>query len=252
MGNARSPKILNRFLAYNIHPGALIYLEESEAHHLCHVLRMKDGAEIILIDGRGHEYLGKVQEIRRSLVKVLVTEFVRKEPPPQREIIFLLPILKKEKTSFLVEKAVELGISKVVVLNTERTVVRPGQDFRSKLERRALQALKQCRRLWALNIEGPLDLNLLKVEADLKVFAYERETKQTLPKLLEGFSGKSLAIISGPEGGLSGKEVEFLIKEGFKPVSLGPYIMRAETAAFYLMSIAHYTCLLGPSPLTDF
>ncbi len=245
MDGNRFSKHLKRFLASNISPGALIYLEEHEAHHLAKVLRLREGSKIILIDGLGNEYLGKIVEIKRTQVKVLVKEFLRREPLPQVEIIFFLPLLKKENTSFLIEKAVELGISKVILITTERTIIRPGEDLRSKLERRALQALKQCHRLWALKIEGPLNLTSINIQADFKIFAYEKETKQNLYELFKSFSGKRVAIISGPEGGFSEREAKFLLQKGFKPVSLGPYIMRAETAAFYLMSIAHYTCQLG-------
>ncbi len=243
MGDARSQKSLNRFLAQGLSPGASIWLDEGEAHHLIHVLRLKEGARVILIDGGGHEYLGEVQRIKRKEAKILVLKLLRKEPPLEQEITLLLPLLKKENTSMLVEKAVELGLKRVVLLLTERTVVHGEQRLREKLKKRALQALKQCRRLWALEIEGPISLQSLREEAELKILAYEGEEERSLKEVLEGFSGKSLALLSGPEGGFANSEVEFLRNKGFIPVSLGPYILRAETAAFYLMSVARYTIL---------
>ncbi len=243
MGDARSQKSLNRFLAQGLSPGALVWLDEGEAHHLIHVLRLKEGAQVILIDGCGHEYLGEVQSIKRKEAKILVLRLLREEPPPEKEITLLLPLLKKENTSMLVEKAVELGLKRVVLLITERTVVHGDKRFREKLNKRALQALKQCRRLWALEIKGPISLQNLREEAELKILAYEGEEEHSLKEVLEGFSGKSLALLSGPEGGFSGPEVEFLRSKGFISVSLGPYILRAETAAFYLMCVARYKIL---------
>jgi len=239
MGAPRPQKALSRFLAKGLSPGAQIYLDEGEAHHLTRVLRLKEGAEVILIDGEGHEYLGVVERIRRKEVLVLSKRELRAEPPPEKEITVFLPLLKRELTAFLTEKAVELGVTRLVPFFSTRTVAKAGENFRKRLEERALQALKQCRRLWALRIEEPSPLEALEIAADLKLMAYEAEKERSPKGLLACFSGRSLALISGPEGGFALKEAELLKEKGFLPITLGPYILRAETAALYLMSLAH-------------
>ncbi len=239
MGLVRPDEGLNRFLAQGLSPGALIELDPAEAHHLSRVLRLGPGAQILLLNGQGQEYLGTVERIKRRAVYVKVHTLVRQEPPPNKDLILGLPLLKKEHTLFLAEKAVELGMTKLIPFISKRSVAKPGPHFEKRLRSRTLQALKQCRRLWAPEILSPQDLKDLKIEASLKVFAYEKAQGKTLKEVLDAFEGSSLALLSGPEGGVATDEVELLERKGFIPVSLGPYILRAETASFYLMSQAH-------------
>jgi len=239
MGPVRLTEGLNRFLAQGLSPGALIELDPTEAHHLSRVLRLGPGAQILLLNGQGQEYLGTVERIRRRAVYVKVHILVREEPPPDKDLILGLPLLKKEHSLFLAEKAVELGITKLIPFTSSRTVAKAGPYFEARLRTRALQALKQCRRLWSPQILPPKNLEDLKIAAALKVFAYEKAPEKTLKEVLKSFNGSSLALLSGPEGGFSKEEATFLQEKGFIPVSLGPYILRAETASFYLMSQAH-------------
>ncbi len=241
MGDARSKKALARFLAPGATRGQKIFLSPEEAHHLRDVLRLRPGEEVLLLDTSGREFLGRVERIRRGEVLVAVGELVRTEEPP-KEITFLLPLLKKDHLSFLVEKAVELGIKRVMLVKTARTVPHAKEGIREKLYRRAAQALKQCGRLYALEIEGPLALEeAAKLPAARKVFAYEAGGEK-LPA--EALVAESLLVLSGPEGGFSPEEVRKLQEEGFESVTLGRYILRAETAAFYLMCMAHHQNIL--------
>ncbi len=239
MGPPRSYQGLNRFLAQGLAPGALVSLAPEETHHLARVLRLKPGDQVLLLNGQGEEYLGTIERLTRQKAWVRVNQLLRQEPPPSCSIILALPLLKKEHTFFLAEKAVELGVTKLIPFLSKYSVVKPGARFEERLRARTLQALKQSRRLWALEILAPRALRDLEIEAAGKFVAYEKAQGRSLKRALKDFSGPSLALISGPEGGFAPEEVALLEKRGFVPVSLGPYILRAETAAFYLMSQAH-------------
>ena len=242
MGDARSQKTLARFLAPEAFPGRKVVLPSEEAHHLRDVLRLRPGQEILLLDLRGAEYLGQVEKVSRREVLIRVQRLFRTEEPPRAEITFLLPLLKKDHLAMLVEKAVELWVKRVVLVKTARTVPRAGEGLREKLKRRADQALKQCRRLWPLEIKGPLPLPEAVLEpASRKIFAYEGGGEKIPGEVIRA---ERLLVFSGPEGGLAPEEVRLLEEAGFESVTLGPSILRAETAAFYLMCLAHHENLL--------
>ena len=241
MGAAKPQKALARFLAPGAVPGQRVLLDPKESHHLQHVRRLKEGAEILLLDLKGHEFKGRVQKLGRR-VWVEVTELVREETPKSPELILGLPLLKKDHLSFLVEKAVELGLSRVILYFSKRTVVKPGPNLIPKLEFRAAQSLKQCARLWPLVIEGPKPLfQVAEEEASYKLVAYEKEKNLSLKEALNRIPSNpgKLFFLSGPEGGFSPEEVSFLQEKGFLLAHLGDKILRAETAAFYLISVAH-------------
>ncbi|OAG28020.1 RsmE family RNA methyltransferase [Thermodesulfatator autotrophicus] len=249
MDHACLSKDLACFLAEGIKPGVPYWLNPEESHHLKNVLRLKAGEKLALLDLEGREYLGKVLKIDKAGVLVKAESLLRYEEPLKPKLIFLLPLLKKDWLSFLVEKAVELGVYEVIPVLTERTVVKPGPNLTAKLEKRARQSLKQCRRLWPLHIKEPLPLSkAAKITADLKVFAYERESQKTLAETLKtSLKVKSACFITGPEGGFSRQEAALLLKHQFKPAGLGHLILRAETAALYLMCVAHFNLFLQKS-----
>ncbi len=239
MGASRSQKTLARFLAPKIELKSPYFLSPEESHHLKDVLRLKEGTWIRLLDLEGKEFLARVEKLGKKVL-VRAEKILRQEPPPKVQVILLLPLLKKELLSFLVEKAVELGITEIIPFYSSRTIVKASPKLREKLEKRALQSLKQCGRLWPLKIYQPLSLReALSLEAEKKIVAYEREEKVTLKNILESFSAQKLLLASGPEGGFSEEEISLLKDAGFLSVSLGPLTLRAETAAFYLMCVSH-------------
>ncbi len=227
-------------------PGQRVLLDPQESHHLQHVRRLREGAEILILDLKGHEFKGRVQRLGRR-VWVEVLELVREEAPKAPELVLGLPLLKKDHLSFLVEKAAELGVSRVILYCSRRTVVKPGPNLVPKLGARAAQSLKQCGRLWPLIIDGPKPLSsLAEEEVPYKLVAYEKEKSLSLKEVLKRIPSRpdKLLFLSGPEGGFSPEEASFLQQKGFFLVHLGDQILRAETAAFYLMSVAHFWFLL--------
>ena len=244
MGASRPQKTLARFLAPGATPGKTYLLDPSESHHLLRVRRARPGQELLLLDLEGRELLARLKKPGKEAL-VEVEKVVREEEPPGPEIVFLLPLLKKDLLSFLVEKAVELGVSRVIPYVSSRTVTRPGKHLREKLAARALQALKQCGRLWPLEITPPLPLKeAVRTQGELKILAYEREKERSLKEALKAERlQESLILATGPEGGFSEEEVALFEEAGFLTVHLGRHVLRAETAALYLMSVANFRYL---------
>lgn len=227
-------------------------IPKAEGQHLTQVLRLRNGEPIEAIDGKGNRVKGNLvikdygYFIEASADIETINEIELTVPP----IVLEIAVLKGEAMEWVIEKCVELGVRKVVPLETSFTVVqteKKGRDvFQSRWQRIADQALKQCGRLSSLEVAEPIRLetyiqnNPASVQSP-RFFAAER-SKDTAPELLTRLrylepNTESLHILIGPEGGFSFEEIEFLSKQA-NPVSLGPLILRAETAAIMSASLA--------------
>ena len=235
---------LPRFFAPEARPGDLLELAPEEAHHLRDVLRIREGERVFLLNGKGQEFEAEVVKAGREGVWVLPTRLSRSEPEPAFRLEILIPLLKGGRTEFLVEKATELGVSRIFPFVSRRAVARPSPRTLERLYRRSIQALKQCGRLWLPLLEAPAPLEELlpKTRASGRFFAYEKGGAP-LHRAFEPPPG-DLALAVGPEGGFSPEEAALLEAFDFLPLTLGPYILRAETAALFLMSIWRYHSLI--------
>ncbi len=225
-------------------------LAESEANHLIQVLRMRDGECIEALDGAGRSCVARLQ-IRGDRVELVWDDSVSKTSLRSDSGDAVLPIeleiaiLKGDAMEWVVEKAVELGLSKLFPLTTAHTIVqmdRKGPEaFQARWQKIADQALKQCGRLTtmevALPVALPLHLSARKFSAASPRWVAMESDRDRLPLLTNVYSEASLSaptgpfrILIGPEGGWSDQEKELLAVSG-TPVSLGPLVLRAETAA---------------------
>lgn len=221
------------------------FLPDEESHHLIRVLRKKVGEKIKLIDGKGNEYEGKIVEIikkgRKLRARIKLVKLLRKENPPYKKIVAFIPLLKGDKTEFLVEKGTELGINEFIPFQSDYSVAKPSPKLEERLKAKAINALKQSGRLYFPEIKSPIILkkflSINQFPSSLKLVAQPKEGI-FLDKLMEKITNsKEIVLISGPEGGFS-KEEENLLKEiGFISVPLSPYILKAETASLSLMSL---------------
>jgi len=208
----------------------------SEAHHLYHVLRLRPGDRVILFDGRGREADGVVSEASATEVRFAAAAArpVRREPP--FELTLYVALLKGDKLAGVVRAGSELGVSRFVLLITERSVPRGmGRAKLERLRRIALEAAKQSGRSRLAEVSEPRTLD------ELEPVPFGLVAHPAAARTLEGVawpeSGR-LALASGPEGGFSPAEVERLSGLGFAPVYLGPRILRAETAPLVLAAAA--------------
>jgi 16S rRNA (uracil1498-N3)-methyltransferase len=217
------------YLNQPLAPGA-VELDGAEAHHLAAVCRLRPGDAVCLFNGDGHQYPAVITRVERRSVQLEV----RGIETPQRELSFRLevaaPLPKGDRAQFLIEKLTELGATAFVPLKTVRSVINPSEAKLEKLERYVIEASKQCGR----NV-------LMAVEPLAEWRDYCRRTSLPPRKVLADPGGETLpgagvatAVAVGPEGGLTGEEIEAGRGAGWQVVTLGPRILRIETAALVL------------------
>jgi 16S rRNA (uracil1498-N3)-methyltransferase len=225
----------------------VLRVEGTEARHIRKVLRLKAGDPVTIFDGSAKEYDGPIVELGPSFVLIQIQKTSSPQKDSPLEITLAQSLLKGEKMDYVIQKATELGIRRIVPFFSSRSV--PLLEKSKRLERQhrweriTVEASKQCGRAILPEVRSLQDYDemLRLVPADaLRFILWEREgfpLKQVLKRSLEK---KKVFFIVGPEGGLSEAEVEESKKTGFVPVTLGKRIVRAETASLCLLSILQY------------
>lgn len=220
-----------RFYCPQLVPNAQITLSGEEAHHLAQVLRAAAGTSVQVFDGKGHEASAVVVECgrRTAVLEVGAVESISRESPIELTVASAIPRTGRER--FLVEKLVELGAARLWVYKARRSVARPSSGFLTKAQRIVVEASKQCGR----NI-------LMPVEA--KSFAeIVTGSPPHVKRYLAHPGGESVsavvasarvAVLIGPEGGFVDSELRQAEAHGWQRISLGPRVLRIETAAMAL------------------
>jgi 16S rRNA (uracil1498-N3)-methyltransferase len=222
--------------------GALLSVEET--HHLLHVLRLKPGDEAFVFDGCGREYRCRIAKIEPRARLEIIDEMKDAVESPLR-ITLAQALTKGEKFDFIVQKATELGASRIVPLATDHADVRlKGEGSQKRLERWrkiSLEALKQCRRRHLVEIARPVAVNdFLKTDAvELKLALSERGGL-TINESLVNTRDRDVVAMVGPEGGWSAGELGLMQSRGCRFVTLGPRVLRAETAAVVAVALIQH------------
>lgn len=215
-------------------------LNENAAHHLARVLRSKIGEQIILFNGRGGEYLAEITKIDKKGVAVRILSFNEKNVESPINIHLAQGIARGEKMDFIIQKAIELGVTHITPLITTRSNVRLDNERSEKRLAHwravAISACEQSGRTIVPEIFATttLDKYLDKAEADLR-FVLTPHTQEKLPQ--HSSSIKNIHILIGPEGGLDEIEIKTALNKGFLALSLGPRILRTETASIAAISV---------------
>lgn len=217
-----------------VRPG-LVVLQGPEAHHLARVSRVRAGDQVCLFNGDGHEYPAKVLNVgRRDIeLEVLGVESPSRELPMRLEVAAPLP--KGDRGQFLIEKLTELGVTTFTPLETERSVVHPGEAKLDKLKRYVIEASKQCGRNALMRIEPPADWSTFCRQAAAPA---QRLLGHRGGELLRGEDPQDTVIAVGPEGGFTDDEIAMALSAGWRAVNLGPRTLRVETAALLLAGLA--------------
>ncbi|HHW47176.1 MAG TPA: 16S rRNA (uracil(1498)-N(3))-methyltransferase [Clostridiaceae bacterium] len=229
--------------------GGKISITGEDVNHIRNVLRLERGDNLTLCDGKRKDYTVEIEsfETGRILTNIVNVEENRSEPPV--EAILFQGIPKSDKMDLIIQKSVELGIGKIYPVVTERTVVKLGtqKDIENKLkrwQRISLEAAKQCGRGIIPEVKNPVSFKealALASSSQLGLLPYEKETAKSLKQYLRtGNVINSVSIMIGPEGGFSDKEIEWAAIEGLNMVTLGPRILRTETAGIAVLSILMY------------
>ena len=226
--------------------GRRVRLAHNEGHHLATVMRARIGDVVTLFDGQGHEFDARVTGLFKGTVEleVVAQRAVSRELPWPVALAVALP--KGERQKWLVEKATELGVQRVIPLRTERGVAQPGAEAIARLRRVVIEASKQCGRNHLMQVEEPRPCT--------DFFGTEDARGQ---RWLADPSGRPLAEAArqacgpvccavGPEGGFTEAERAAALAAGWEAVSLGPRILRVETAAIALA--AYFSLWQGGSP----
>lgn len=223
-------------------------LRDDEARHLAHVMRAKPGDEIVVFDGGGGEWLARVAQVRRGEVDLELIERRDDDRELPTDMTLAVALPKGDRQRWLVEKSVELGVRRLVPLVTDRGVAQPVEKALDRLRRAVIEASKQCGRNRLLEIAPPQPWPEFCATATaaehLRVVADPSggERMGDLALWMRSAGGApSLVFAVGPEGGWTEAELQCAAAHGWRIVSLGPRILRIETAALLLASSAHPT-----------
>ncbi len=226
-----------------------LLLEGEEAHHALRVMRLRPGDVCELFDGEGQAARVRVAAVSGASMRVEVEELLA-PLPPVAEIVLALAVPKGAHMDLVVQKAVELGVSRVVPLLTQRTIVRldarEAQAKQLKWQRTALEACKQCGVNRVPQVEPPQPYDRFLQRGDvpgLRLQCAILPQARPLRELLEAAradGASACTLLIGPEGDFSPAEYEAGAAAGYAPVSLGPIILRVETAVFMAVAAARY------------
>ena len=213
-------------------------LPETSAHYISRVLRMNTGATVQLFDGSGTEYRGQLVEVGKKQVTVSLDEQLTGLPESNLHIHLGQGLSRGERMDWAIQKATELGVAEITPIISERCEVRLKDERADKRlahwRQIAISACEQCGRSVVPTIHPPTPLQeWLNVRADLKLALHpvaEALTAHDRPK--------TLAFLIGPEGGVTDNEVDQARAAGFQAASLGPRVLRTETAPVVALSVA--------------
>ncbi len=225
--------------------GEIVSLPKDEAKHALKVLRMSVGEELCALDGRGGRFAAVLESVHGDEARVRILEQLPSNEAQVRVTLYQgLP--KADKLDFIAQKLTELGAAGVVPVKMERCVVKSdakdGKKRQERLQRIACEAVKQCRRACEPEIAEPLTwkqcFERMKSH-DLVLVPWEDAQGYNMKKAFsDAPEARDIGIVIGPEGGMSAAEVDAMVERGAKIVTLGPRILRAETAAVASVTMA--------------
>jgi 16S rRNA (uracil1498-N3)-methyltransferase len=237
-------------------PGALA-LTGSEAHHARNVLRMRVGEKLVLFNGRGREITAEIVDLASD--EIALRKLHQAETPPlQCRIVLGQAIPKGKNMDLIVQKAVEIGAAEIAPIISDRSIVQVDSQSaaqkQSKWKQIAIEAAKQCGQNWLPHVRAPRKLgDLLSITTegsfDLQLIGSLQPGAQHLKKILADYSSehphrpRSVLMLIGPEGDFTPAELALARRHGCRPITLGPIILRVETAAIYCLSILSYELL---------
>ena len=229
--------------------GSKAVLEGAEAAHVKNVMRLKRGDEVGLVDGTGYEFAAVIERIVPGQVELALTGRQAAPGRPAIQVHVAQGWLKEKKMDRSVRQLSELGVARWTPFICERAVARPEASRASIRQARwckiAVESLKQCRRGDLMVIESLSSFErVLEIgqACDFRIIFWERSAESLSASRIRGAAGSPSSVIAmlGPEGGFSEQEVRAAEAAGFVSASLGPRIMRAETAAVCACAIVQY------------
>ena len=236
---------------FHVRPEAInhqrVEFDQEDTHHLSRVLRLTPGDTIQAVDGMGTAYTIRLEKVSAKAASGIILARTHAVTESPFALTLAQGVPKGDKMEWVVQKATELGVNRILPLLTERVVVRldPGRwrERARRWQRIAKEAAKQAGRGEIPTVEHPLplvDLCARPPEVDCAICLWEGE-RRGLKEALRGIPApRSALLLVGPEGGLSLQEVEALRAKGFHGASLGPRILRSESASVVGITLLQY------------
>ena len=226
-------------------------LTSAEAHHARAVLRLDRSDKVVVFNGRGREITAEIDSLGKG--EIALHKLHESASPPLRCRITLGQAIPKGKNmDLIVQKAVEIGAAEIVPIISDRTIVRLDPDEaaqkQSKWQTIAIEAAKQCGQNWLPEVQTPRTLSQFfaaKPRFDLQFIGSLQSDAQYLKQILSDQPARpaSVLMLIGPEGDFTPAELNLARSHGCRPITLGPIILRVETAAIYCLSVLSYELL---------
>lgn len=228
-------------------------LEGNEAHHCASVMRRGVGDELTVFDGAGRSARTRITHASPKRVELEVLESAQADPPPV-QISLLQAIPKGGNMELIIEKAVELGVQHIHPVMTAHTVVKLKdgeiEKKQAKWQRMALEACKQCGQNWLPQVHAPMAFESCwpsLPQHDLRLIAALQTDSLSLKSVIRNqpTAPASVLVAIGPEGDFSDAEYVLSRSQGCQPITLGPIILRVETAAMFCLSVLTHELMLN-------
>ncbi|MFO1002556.1 MAG: RsmE family RNA methyltransferase [Planctomycetaceae bacterium] len=220
-----------------------VTVSDAEAHHLIHVLRCRAGVHVTLFDGQGTEVTAEVVSVTRRDLKCSIRSRIQHTRLSRPELTVIASPPKADRLKTMVEKLTEIGVDRLVLLNTSRTVTTPGETRLDKIHGNMIAACKQCRRPFFMELSPLQSMRTALSELQSStinpyICIAHPETNNSLTDLSsQAPLTRPAAVLIGPEGGFTNDEVQFAVSGGAVPVSWPKTILRIETAAIVFATL---------------
>jgi 16S rRNA (uracil1498-N3)-methyltransferase len=235
-------KLQRLYLNAELASGTLVALGKEQAHYLLTVLRLEDGAQVLVFNGRDGEFSAMLRPQGKKSASLEIGSQTR-EQPEQPRLDFLFAPLKVGRLEYIVQKATEMGVRRITPVFTDHTQLHKVNEGR--LEANILEAAEQCGNLAVPELGEAVKLETLLSgwnPARRIIFCNESQAGNNPAGILAGITERDLALLVGPEGGFSEREREILTALPFvTPIPLGPRILRADTAAVAALTAVQMT-----------
>jgi len=249
-----------------------LVLRESEVHHARDVLRIEPGERVVVFNGRGHEFTAEITKVTREEIQLRKLHEGR-VPPLRCQITLAQAIPKGKNMDMIVQKAVELGAAAIAPIISDRTIVhleaKEAAQKQAKWQQVAIEAAKQCGQNWLPRVQTPRkladffdvvaalvpsaessDRRLAQAPLQLRLIGSLQSDAVHLKTVLaeyerehQGAHPTNVLMCIGPEGDFTPAELNLARSQGCRPITLGPIILRVETAAIYCLSVLSYELL---------
>ena len=224
-----------------------IHIDDAERHHLLNVLRLKAGDSVHVFDGEGNSYIAVLRDTHLpALYATIIKHQFHPHTPPHITLFQGLP--KSDKMDLVVQKTTEIGVDGIVPTICRRSIPKRSETAQEKLQARwqriANETAKQCKRSRFAIVHDAKAIDMCFAQAsnfDLSILLWENEEEREIKEVLRRHkSAASVGLYVGPEGGFSAEETETAIQNGLHPATLGPNILRTETAGIVGAAIVMY------------